>query len=588
LLSILEALLVIARLRSRTLVLSICRWWLPVLAVGMGAAPPATRSAGLPAGSAPPVPRALRHADADGNRIYDDLETRLEQADPAASLSVLVLFERPLEHVETAALTARAGSFPITARFPVEWALAARLTPAQARALAALPMVTHIEGDDRVSVTRATAVPAFGVTQARETFGRSGDGDGDPDSYGPADHTIAVIDTGIDGKHADFANNKIIGWVDFVGGKREPYDDLGHGTHVASIAAGRVRNGVGGVAPGAALVGIKVINSEGNARTSDVVKGINWCLSNREDLGIRVINLSLSGSGSGDGADIMSRSIKKCVAEGIIVCVAAGNHGPAAYTTPAPGACAAAITVGTMRDPGKGGFALWTTSGRGPTADGRVKPDLVAPGFQIMAAEAGTGTGSMPQTGSSMATPFVAGMCSLMLEANPELTPAEVKEILRKTAVDFGPEGPDVDYGAGRLDGFAAIQAAESPAHPGDSHGPAVPDHRFLAGALGAGSAEEWPLEVTDTHDPIAAVLVLPGWTEEEPMRYQIQLLDPDGKILTSNNEERRSQIISYQPMQTGAYTLRVEALSGEGAYFVDVSCDAAAPPSGEAQGARR
>jgi hypothetical protein len=119
LLSILEALLVIARLRSRTLVLSICRWWLPVLAVGMGAAPPATRSAGLPAGSARPVPRALRHADADGNRIYDDLETRLEQADPAAALSVLVLFERPLEHVETAALTARAGSFPITARFPV-------------------------------------------------------------------------------------------------------------------------------------------------------------------------------------------------------------------------------------------------------------------------------------------------------------------------------------------------------------------------------------------------------------------------------------------------------------------------------------
>src|SRR5207237_7506460 len=102
--------------------------------------------------------------------------------------------------------------------------------------------------------------------------------------------------------------------------------------------------------------------------------------------------------------------------------------------------------------PARGGFALWTTSGRGPTADGRVKPDLVAPGYQIMAAKAGTTAEYMPLTGSSMATPFVAGVCALMLGANPDLTPADVKQILKDTAVDFGPLGEDIDYGAGRLD----------------------------------------------------------------------------------------------------------------------------------------
>jgi hypothetical protein len=78
------------------------------------------------------------------------------------------------------------------------------------------------------------------------------------------------------------------------------------------------------------------------------------------------------------------------------------------------------------------------------------------------------------------------------------------------------------------------------------------------------------------------------GWNEEEPSRFEIQLKDHDGRVLTSTNMERRSQLISFQPREIGAYTIRVRALSGEGAYFVDVSCDAAAPPPEEAQGAGR
>jgi serine protease AprX len=436
-----------------------------------------------------------------------------------------------------------------------------------------------------MSVARETAVPSFGVTQARNDYNLTGDGDGDPDSYSAADNSIAVIDTGIDGGHADFANGKIIGWVDFVNGRSTPYDDMGHGTHVASIAAGRMRDGVSGVAPGAALVGVKVMNQNGSAHTSDVLKCLDWCLSHRDEYGIRVINLSVSGLGSGDGTDVMSHVIHDCVDAGIVVCVAAGNYGPSTYTIPAPGASPDAITVGTMIDPGKGGFALWTTSGRGPTADGRIKPDLVAPGYQIMAASAGTVTGNVAMSGSSMATPFVAGVCALMLAANPDLAPADVKEILRRTAVDFGPPGKDDDYGAGRLDAYAAIRAAEPPGNRVSGTGPAVPDHRFFSGTLDSNGHDEVTIEVGDIHDAIAAVLISPDWTSSYPLDYRLQLRDPDGHVVAIAAQDQRTQLLRFRPLKPGTYTLLIDAVSDPGAYFLDVSFDQAAA---SAQGAKR
>src|SRR6185369_14057045 len=141
-----------------------------------------------------PVPRALLHADEDGDGVYDDLEARLERADRATAVPVVVLFDVPLEQVDLAALRARAGAFPITDRFLREAAIAARLTPAQMREVASMPGVTHVEGDDWLSCAREPAEQTFGVAKAREDFGRSGDGDDDPDSYSPVDTTIAVVD----------------------------------------------------------------------------------------------------------------------------------------------------------------------------------------------------------------------------------------------------------------------------------------------------------------------------------------------------------------------------------------------------------
>src|SRR5262249_15426385 len=156
------------------------------------------------------------------------------------------------------------------------------------------------------------------------------------------------------------------------------------------------------------------------------------------EFGIEVVNMSLGDDHSSSGNDALSRAVNRAAEAGIVVCVAAGNSGPDLYTTGSPAAAAEAITVGSVADPGKGGFFLDRFSSRGPTADGRVKPDLCAPGYQILAARAGTVSGYVRYSGTSMATPFVAGLAALMREANPNLTPADVKDILKQTAVHFG------------------------------------------------------------------------------------------------------------------------------------------------------
>ena len=107
------------------------------------------------------------------------------------------------------------------------------------RRLAASGAVESIEENALCQATRETAAASFGVAKARDDFGASGDGDGDPASFSSRDHVIAVLDTGIDGRHPELAGGKIVGWQDFVNHRPEPYDDNGHGTHCASIAAGR-------------------------------------------------------------------------------------------------------------------------------------------------------------------------------------------------------------------------------------------------------------------------------------------------------------------------------------------------------------
>jgi serine protease AprX len=512
--------------------------------------------------------RSARHsatrvqADTDGNKLFDNLEGALAAARPDQRLDVIVRY-RPGSQAGRM-LKARPGVRGLEA----DHSVAVRLTPSEIRRLAASAAVESIEANVRCYATRDTAEASFGVTKAIADFGLSGDADGDPHHYSAQDLTIAVIDTGIDGNHPDFAGGKIIAWKDFRNGRSSPYDDAGHGTHCASIAAGAVVSGVGGVAPGASLIGLKVLSPDedgGTSGPSDVVaQAVDWCVQNRARYGIDVVTMSLSSSDPSNGQDLLSRAVDRAVAAGLVVCVAAGNDGPGPETIGSPSAAAGAITVGNMVDLGKGGFALVPSSSRGPTEDGRVKPDLCAPGYEILAAKANS-TGYTRMTGTSMACPFVAGVAALVLQADPSLSPEQVKTILKETAVHFGTEGENNDFGAGRLDAYAAIARASGTA----GTPPAMPDHLAGLGYLpGTDTQETWELPVDDTRFPLAVTVNI----LDEEADFDLYVYDPDGNLVGASEEEEREEFVLLRPARTGTYSIVVYSYDGWGDYCLDVS----------------
>lgn len=201
--------------------------------------------------------------------------------------------------------------------------------------------------------------------------------------------TVAVVDTGIY-NHPDLAG-RIAGFKDLVSKKTKPYDDNGHGTHVAGdIASDGSQSGsrYRGPAFGARLVGVKVLGKMGSGQLSTVIEGVQWCVDNRDSLGIRVINMSLGASASESYADDpMCRAVEKAWLSGIVVCVAAGNDGPNPKTIASPGIDPMVITVGALDDRNTavvGDDLVAGFSGRGPTVDGLTKPDVLAPGVNII------------------------------------------------------------------------------------------------------------------------------------------------------------------------------------------------------------
>jgi serine protease AprX len=298
-------------------------------------APPTARE--IPAD----LPARRIQADTDHNRLFDDLEERLSTAGAREALDVVVRY--------------RAGRQPAVGagerHLSLDHSVATRLTPPEIQRLLVDGAVESIETDTVYHAVRDTAEAFTGSAKASLDLEISGDGDGERDTYSSQDHTIAILDTGIDAQHQDFAGDKIIGWKDFVNNRAEPYDDQGHGTHVASIAAGAVNAaGVGGVAPGAALVGVKVLDQQGGGTASAIAQGVEWCISNRAQYGIEALNLSLGGDRSSAGTDLLSRTVNRAVAAGIVVCVAAGNEGPRQRTIGSPAAAAQAIAVGSVAD----------------------------------------------------------------------------------------------------------------------------------------------------------------------------------------------------------------------------------------------
>lgn len=252
---------------------------------------------------------------------------------------------------------------------------------------------------------------------------------------------IAFIDTGI-APHYDliYPFNRLVAFHDLINGRKTPYDDDGHGTHVAGIAAG---NGFCsgryiGTAPSANLIGVKALDDKGNGTASDILAALQWIIDNQKRYHIRVVNLSLGvPTDLSYGEDPLIKGANAAVESGLTVVAAAGNSGPGRCTINSPGTSPYVITVGAAdlsTSPNGGHPSVASFSSRGPTPRGFLKPDLLAPGVEIVSLSNQSPKSYAVESGTSMAAPFVAGAAASLYAMKPELTPALVKRILMQSA----------------------------------------------------------------------------------------------------------------------------------------------------------
>jgi serine protease AprX len=322
--------------------------------------------------------------------------------------------------------------------------LAVELSHSALEEIARSRWVKRIWFDAPVKVCLDVAVPAIGGAGAQKN-GATGAG-----------VVVAVIDTGIF-PHPDLINpeNRIIAWNDLIGKNESPYDDDGHGTHVAGIIAGNgglSRGRFTGIAPQALLVGVKALDKTGTGEVSTVISGIEWCLKQRSALNIKIINLSLGTTAQESfRTDPLCRALSTAWREGIVVCTAAGNQGPDSGTITSPGINPLIITVGNINDQqtlSGTDDQIDNSSSRGPTIDNIVKPDLLAPGTKITSL--GNKRDYRTLSGTSMATPLVSGAAAIILQKWPSLRPDQVKHTLVKNSRDLG-LNPNLQ-GAGIID----------------------------------------------------------------------------------------------------------------------------------------
>ncbi len=341
---------------------------------------------------------------------------------------------------------------------------------------------------------------ATGATMARQQFDVCGRGVG-----------VAIIDSGITSWHDDLnlvdgtrrTADSVVHFKDFTNDANDgranlPSDGYGHGTHVAGSIAGSGYDSDGaraGIAPCASLIALKVLDANGTGYISDVIAALDYAVANKDAFNIRVINLSVaSGVFESYKDDPLTLAARRAVDAGIVVIASAGNlgvnqDGDVQYGgVTSPGNAPWVLTVGAASHQGtarRSDDTVGDFSSRGPTwIDFAAKPDLVAPGVGIEStadpystlyashsAYLLDGTHDvrykpyLSLSGTSMAAPVVAGIVTLMLEANPELTPNAVKAILQYTAQALAGESP-LAQGAGIVNAPGAIRMARFFAAP--------------------------------------------------------------------------------------------------------------------------
>lgn len=271
-----------------------------------------------------------------------------------------------------------------------------------------------------------------------------------PCPYTGRDIGIAFLDTGIF-PHRDFTDSvsRITVFKDFLHGRKSPYDDNGHGTHICGIASGSGAASLGryaGIAPGTRLIVGKVLDSTGNGTVPTVLDGIMWTIQNKNRYGIRILNISIGTKVTKEyGEDsLLVKSVDAAWDAGLVVVVAAGNNGPKPMSITAPGISRKVITVGTFDDGSPvyiHGHKVQSYSGRGPTKALILKPDIVAPGSEITACAAKKSFGGYSyekRSGTSMSTPVISGAAALLLEKYPALDNNTVKARLCGACDDLG------------------------------------------------------------------------------------------------------------------------------------------------------
>ena len=265
--------------------------------------------------------------------------------------------------------------------------------------------------------------------------------------------TIAILDTGICPlKDFIYPTNRIIAFKDFVNKKNVPYDDNGHGTHVSGIACGNgfLSNGkYMGIAPESNLISLKILDENGKGNSADVLAGLQWILDNKKKYNIKIINLSIGTKDEG-GSDPLIKAVENLWDNGIIVVIAAGNNGPSKSSVTSPGISRKVITVGASDDHKTvsiWGDSLVNFSGRGPTSECIIKPDVIAPGSNIVSCLSknieqkdklkNVDNNYTIMSGTSMSTPIISGAISLLLQKKPNLLPNEVKLILKNSTLNL-------------------------------------------------------------------------------------------------------------------------------------------------------
>lgn len=249
-------------------------------------------------------------------------------------------------------------------------------------------------------------------------------------------HTCVVIDTGVY-PHIDFClgKNRIIHFVDLVNDRNIIYDDNGHGTFVTGILCGNsIVDKYSGIDNKCNIIVIKALDDDGETSTINILKAMQWVLDNKDRFNIKVVCMSF-GSETSKIQDPMIYGAEVLWKNGIVVVSAGGNSGPERETIMSPGASRKIITVGSLDTSGEK-FDVANFSSRGP-AFGYFKPDIITPGVDVVSTDVFSLSGNFYTTmsGTSVSTPMVAGVCSMLLNINPNYTPDEIKYMLIKSCV---------------------------------------------------------------------------------------------------------------------------------------------------------